>query len=230
MIQIQNLSKAYEGKQVLNVPELNLNAGEVIGLVGNNGAGKTTLISLILDLIKANSGEVSSNGIKVSGSEKWKAHTGSFISDSFLIDFLTPEEYFDFVASVNGWNAIVLSTFLSEFDDFFGGEVLGQKKYIRSLSKGNQKKVGIIAALIGDPKVVLLDEPFANLDPSTQNKLKNIIQSSIREDCTIMVSSHNINHISQVCNRIIVLEKGLVVKDLQNNADSLRELELHFQV
>ena len=175
MITISQIQKKY-GTFHLDIEQLTIGKGEVFGLVGNNGAGKTTLFSLILDLIKAGSGQILSGDIPVHTSEDWKKHTGAYLSESFLLDFLTPEEYFEFVGSLHGWNPADVRQFLDRFADFFAGEVVGQRKYIRDLSKGNQKKVGIIGALIGDPQVIILDEPFANLDPSSQSRLKKTDQ------------------------------------------------------
>ena len=99
-IEIKDLKKVYGTQTVVDIKELTIHAGELIGLVGNNGAGKTTLMRLILDLIKADEGFVMSNGIKVNESEAWKQYTGSFIDGRFLIDFYTPEEYFTFIGTV----------------------------------------------------------------------------------------------------------------------------------
>ena len=116
-----------------------------------------------------------------------------------------------------------------KFEDFFNGEILGQKKYLRDLSKGNQKKVGIISALIGNPEVVILDEPFANLDPTTQIRLKRIIKElTDNRDITVLVSSHDLIHVTEVCERIVVLEKGEIVKDIQTSDQTLKELEVFF--
>ena len=100
---------------------------------------------------------------------------------------------------------------------------------MRDLSKGNQKKVGIVAALIGNPEVIILDEPFANLDPSTQIRLKEIISSLTKNaGVTVLVSSHDLAHVTDVSDRIIVLEKGKIVKDLHTNTATLQELERYF--
>jgi ABC-2 type transport system ATP-binding protein len=120
--------------------------------------------------------------------------------------------------------------FLSQFEDFFHGEILGGKKYLRDLSKGNQKKAGVIAALIGEPKVVILDEPFANLDPTTQIRLKAIVKDlSENKDVTVLVSSHDIQDVTEVCERIVLLEKGRVIKDLITSPQTLKELESYFK-
>ncbi|MEO1515575.1 MAG: ATP-binding cassette domain-containing protein [Bacteroidota bacterium] len=229
IIELKELKKGYSGQLVLDIPSMDIFSGESLGLVGNNGAGKTTLFSLVLDLIRASKGEVLSKGSNVAQSENWKHYTGAFLDESFLIDFLTAEEYFNFVGKLHGWNPTDVSNFLQGYEEFFNGEVLGKKKYLRDMSKGNQKKVGIVAALIGDPEIILLDEPFANLDPSTQIRLKRLI-NDISKDRTVLISSHDLAHVTEVCNRIVVLDKGAVVKDLETSEETLRELESYFAV
>ncbi|WP_460220456.1 ABC transporter ATP-binding protein [Psychroserpens sp. MEBiC05023] len=229
MIITSNLSKKYSGNTVLNIDNLEIPSGQSFGLVGNNGAGKTTYFSLLLDLIQPTSGFIKNNDILVHDSEDWKPFTSSFIDESFLIGYLTPEEYFYFIGDLRQQNKADVDALLAQFEDFFHGEILGQKKYLRDLSKGNQKKAGIVAALIGNPEVIILDEPFANLDPTTQIRLKGIIKDlAEKRGVTVLVSSHDLLHVTDVCERIVVLEKGEVVKDLATNAATLKELEAHF--
>jgi ABC-2 type transport system ATP-binding protein len=229
MITIENLSKKYGSQIVLNIGELSIPTGQSFGLVGNNGAGKTTLFSLLLDLIQPTTGHIINNDVQVNTSEEWKPFTSSFIDETFLIGYLTPEEYFYFIGDLRGQNKADVDALLSEYQDFFHGEILGQKKYLRDLSKGNQKKAGIVASFIGNPKVVILDEPFANLDPTTQIRLKQIIKElAEKQDVTVLVSSHDLIHVTEVCERIVVLNKGEVVKDIQTSTETLKELEVFF--
>ncbi|SFZ90081.1 ABC-2 type transport system ATP-binding protein [Flaviramulus basaltis] len=229
MITTSNLSKKYAGKQVLNIESLEIPKGQSFGLVGNNGAGKTTYFSLLLDLIQPTTGHIKSNDIQVNQSEDWKPFTSAFIDESFLIGYLTAEEYFYFIGELRGQNKADVDNLVSQFEDFFHGEILGQKKYLRDLSKGNQKKAGIVAALIGNPEVIVLDEPFANLDPTTQIRLKGIIKDlAEKQGVTVLISSHDLMHVTDVCERIVVLEKGEVVKDLKTSEATLKELEVHF--
>lgn len=229
MITINNLSKVYETKKVLSIENLEFPKGQTIGLVGNNGAGKTTLFSLILDLIEPSSGFVSIDQEKVNESEQWKNKVGAFIDETFLIGYLTPEEYFYFLGELRGQSKANVDEFLKNFTDFFNGEILNAKKYIRDLSKGNMKKVGIIGALIGTPAIIILDEPFANLDPSTQIKLKNLIRDwSQNLDSTFLISSHDLAHTTEVCERIVVINKGELVRDIQTSPETLRDLEQYF--
>jgi len=231
MIHATDLQKAYNGVTVLNIPAIRIPQGESFGLVGNNGAGKTTFFRLILDLIEATTGEVEIDSQKVMRNDAWKTITGSFLDEGFLIDFLTPEEYFNFVAKLHDKSEGDIVLFMESMKEFFNDEILVSKKLIRDFSKGNQKKIGIAAALIGDPKILILDEPFTALDPSSQIRLKRfLVELQVRFNMTMLISSHDLNHITEVCKRIVVLEKGKIVKDLNTDADTLKELEAYFAV
>ncbi|WP_313027403.1 ABC transporter ATP-binding protein [Soonwooa sp.] len=229
MISINNLSKTYGDRTVLKIENLEFPKGQTIGLVGNNGAGKTTLFSLLLDLIEATTGFVAIDDEKVNTSENWKNKVSAFIDESFLIGYLTPEEYFYFLGELRGQNKASVDEFLKQFDDFFNGEILNSKKYIRDLSKGNMKKVGIVGALIGKPEIIVLDEPFANLDPTTQIKLKNLVRNwSQNSESTFLISSHDLAHTTEISERIVVLNKGELVRDIQTSPETLQELEAFF--
>lgn len=230
-ITVGNLKKIYGGVTVLNIPSLKITQGESFGLVGNNGAGKTTLFRLILDLIGASSGEVLIDGKTVAKRDEWKSMVGSFLDEGFLIDFLTPEEYFAFTAKVYKKSEGDISAFLESMKEFFNGEILGSGKLIRDLSKGNQKKTGIAAALISDPQILILDEPFTALDPTSQIRLKKMLNElKSSRNMTMLISSHDLNHVTEVCDRIVVLEKGLVVNDIHTSENTLKELESYFSV
>jgi len=232
MIQVNHLSKTYNnGIKVLNITNLEIPKGQSFGLVGNNGAGKTTFFSLLLDLIQPSSGFIKNKAIQVNLSEAWKPFTAAFIDESFLIGYLTAEEYFYFIGDLRGQNKADVDALLAKHEEFFNGEILKSKKYLRDLSKGNMKKVGIIATLIGNPEVIILDEPFANLDPTTVNRLKKIIKElSENPEITVLVSSHDLVHTVEVCNRIVALNKGEIVKDIETSPETLRELEAFFAV
>jgi len=231
MIKATELTKVYGKNTVLNIESLEIPRGQTFGLVGNNGAGKTTFFNLLLDLINPTTGQIINNEIQVNKSEDWKPFTAAFIDESFLIGYLTPEEYFYFIGELRGMNKADIDSFLSQFKEIFNDEILGKKKYLRDLSKGNQKKAGIVAALIGNPEVIVLDEPFANLDPTTQIRLKKLLSALTKDsNSTVLISSHDLGHVTEVCERIVVLEKGDVVKDLKTSEETLKELEAHFSV
>jgi len=229
LLEFKNIKKSYGTTTVLEIENISIDKGECIGLVGNNGAGKTTAFSLMLDLIKATEGSVLTKGHDVSTDETWKKYTSAFIDETFLVDFLTPNEYFDFVGGLNGWSKADTNEFLQQFEEFFNGEILGVRKYIRDLSKGNQKKAGIIAALIGNPEIVVLDEPFASLDPTSQIRLKKIITDRLDQH-TFLISSHDLTHVAEISSRIIILEKGQVIMDNPKTDETIQKMTEYFEV
>jgi len=231
MIQVENLQKEYNGVVVLNLPALQIAKGEKFGLVGNNGAGKTTFFRCLLDLIRPTAGLVRSKGEQVQGSEHWKSYTGAYLDEGFLIDYLTAEEYFDFLGSTHRMSKGDIAEFINGLSDFFNDEIIGKNKFIRDFSKGNQKKIGIAAALMGNPELLILDEPFTNLDPSSQIRLRKLLaELNESQGITMLISSHDLMHVTEVCSRIVALQKGITVHDLQTNENTLRELEEFFTV
>ena len=230
MIRIESLKKQFGETIACDIPELTINDGDILGLVGNNGAGKTTLFRMLLDLLKPDAGAVSLDGINPAESEEWKAKTGAYIDESFLIDFLTPEEYFAFIGKITNMSQEAVDERLKDFERLASGEIFGHKKLIRNLSAGNKQKVGIISALFSRPKLVILDEPFNFLDPSSQNILKHMLTEYNQETgATILISSHNLQHTVDISTRITPSEKGQIIRDLPNHDGSTRqELEQYF--
>ncbi|MGE0078904.1 MAG: ABC transporter ATP-binding protein [Bacteroidales bacterium] len=228
MIEITNLSKVYGKKFALTVEQLSVKQRELVGLVGNNGAGKTTLLSLMLDLIPATAGAVKSKGLEVNKSEDWKNFTGSYLNERFLIPYLTPIEFFEFIGGLHGKNKADIAIFLKENEDFFSIE--DEDLYIRELSAGNKNKVGILAAMISNPEIIILDEPFANLDPSSQLWLKSKLKELNSNGTTIIISSHDLMHVTEICSRILILEDGKLVNDSVTHSNSLQELESYFKL
>ena len=229
MINIHNLKKRFGETVACDINDFTIGEGEVLGLVGNNGAGKTTLFRIMLDLLKADEGSVLIDGIDPTRSEQWKDTTGAYIDEGFLIDFLTPEEYFDFLGKVSGIEPAVISERLHAYEHLAGGEIFGQKKLIRNLSAGNKQKVGIISALLRQPKLLILDEPFNFLDPTSQNTLKHVISEYNRQTgATIIISSHNLQHTVDISSRIALLEKGRILRDMTNSDGSAKDELTHY--
>ena len=232
MIKIDNLTKYFGENKALDIKQLQIAEGSIVGLIGNNGAGKTTMLRLILDLCKANSGSVLSAGKDVSKFEEWKEYTGSFLDSGYLIEFLKPEEYFNLIAELNHITKEDMQMRLSRFDAFMNGEILGKKKLIKNYSAGNKQKIGIVAAMITNPKVLLLDEPFNFLDPSSQMEMLRLLRDLNKEFGTTMIlSSHNIELVSEISSRIVLLEKGIVKKDISATAgEAIEELRTYFSI
>lgn len=240
MITIKDLKKVFGETVASDIPSLTINDGDILGLVGNNGAGKTTLFRMLLDLLKADEGEVTlscpatteSEAVAVNPalSEQWKEWTGAYIDDGFLIDFLTPEEYFAFIGKITNMTTEEVDNRMKDFERLAGGEIFGQKKLIRNLSAGNKQKVGIMSALFNRPQLVILDEPFNFLDPSSQNILKHeLVEYNRQTGATILISSHNLAHTIDISTRITLLEKGRIIKDMPNsNGSAQTELEDYF--
>lgn len=244
-IQIENLKKSFGEKVAVDIEQYEIKDGEMLGLVGNNGAGKSTLFRLMLDLVKADGGRVlmhpseeeqsqgiAKGSVDVAQTEDWKDWTGAFVDESFLIDYLTPDEYFQFIGRISGRKQEEVDTFLQDFEQFMAGEVAGQKKLIRNLSAGNKQKVGIVGAMLLQPKVLILDEPFNFLDPSSQSAIKRLLQEYNRNTgATILVSSHNLQHTVDICPRIALLEHGVIIRDIDNtDGQAAKELESYFEV
>ena len=232
MITIDKLKKNFGEKVAVDIEHYEINQGDMLGLVGNNGAGKTTLFRLMLDLLKADDGKVIINDIDVSQSEDWKSITGAFIDDGFLIDYLTPEEYFYFIGKMYGLKKEEVDERLIPFKRFRSGEVIGHKKLIRNYSAGNKQKIGIISAMLHYPQLLILDEPFNFLDPSSQSIIKHLLKKYNEEhQATVIISSHNLNHTVDVCPRIALLEHGVIIRDIINEDNSAeKELEDYFNV
>ena len=230
-VRVHNLQKRYGQATVLNLPELHIDSGVSFGLVGNNGAGKTTFLRLILDLIRPSEGHVLLNGQDVAENDAWKHCTSSYLDSSFLIDYLTPVEYIHFVGSLYGLNSVQVEEQWARYRPFFGDQPLGSGAYIRDLSVGNQKKVGIVAALMVQPQLLVLDEPFANLDPTSRSRLKNMLKARDQSaDTTLIISSHDLDQITEICRRIALIEHGVIVRDIHTAPDTLQDLESYFAV
>ena len=255
MIKISNLKKNFGETCACDIPSFTINDGDILGLVGNNGAGKTTLFRLLLDLLKADDGYVEykfattsdasattsdasaatsvgspSGSINPTENEEWKSHVGAYIDEGFLIDFLTPEEYFAFLGKVSGMTQQEVDERLRRFERFANDEIFGKKKLIRDLSAGNKMKVGIISALFRQPQTVILDEPFNFLDPTSQLVLKHLLKDYAQQTgATILISSHNLQHTVDISSRIALLEHGVIIRDLPNSEGSAtQELQEYF--
>ena len=239
MIQINNIRKTFGPKTAVDIDNFTIPQGQMLGLVGNNGAGKSTLFRLLLDLIEPDKDEavlktgepkIINCGVEVNATEEWKDWTGAFLDESFLIDYLTPDEYLHFVSQISNIDPEGEKKLIEESSHFLSGEILGQKKLIRNPSAGQKQKLGILSAMASQPRILILDEPFNFLDPTSQNALKTLLTDyNKKTGATILISSHNLQHTIEICPRIALMEDGRIIRDIDNQAGSaLQELEEYF--
>ena len=230
MLTVQNLTKDFAGKKALDIPKLTIQQGECVGIVGNNGAGKTTLFRTILDLIQPTSGAVELFGQEVRRSDHWKSWVHAFVDESFLIDFMKPIEYLNFIAKTIGVGKQEVQKLLVEYAEFVNDDIRESRKMIRELSTGSKIRVGVLSTLLGDPKLIILDEPFAHLDPTSQARLMKMVTAKAKEGVTMILSSHNLQNVVDVCTRIVLIEGGQIKRDLSTSRETLEELEAYFLV
>lgn len=229
MIKINNLQKSFGSKAALSIDGLEIKNGECVGIVGNNGAGKTTLFKCILDLIKPDQGSVSLDGVVVGESDDWQIHLNAFLDESFLIEFLKPKEYLGFVLKMKK-SSLDVDELLASNSSFSNADIDESEKFIRDLSTGTKIRIGVLSLLAGNPNYLLLDEPFAHLDPSSQVRLGRLLKSQKEQGKTILLSSHNLQNIAETCDRIILIENGRVIEDKEVNELSMAELASYFEV
>lgn len=228
-VELNRIVKKFGDKKALDIPAWLLEDGEVVGLVGSNGAGKTTFLRTMLDLLQPDHGEVRMDGRSVQRDASWRSRTGSFLDRSFLIEYLTIPEYLEFVGSTFGLGKDEMSRRLEPFEDFLPLSRIDRNRLIRDLSTGNAKKVGILAALFVHPEFVVLDEPFANLDPPSQIRLKDILRNMAADPGrSMLISSHDLGHVTEVCGRITLLQSGEIQRDVETNERTLDELNTWF--
>ena len=222
----ESVKKKYGSFEVLSIDGVSFTSGETIGIVGKNGAGKSTFLRVMTGLSSIDAGRVLLDGKSICESEDWRDDCGVFLDESFLIEFYTPNEYLDFAGCLRHLSRGEVVARKLEYADFFHGEVIGTHKLIRELSAGNRKKLGIAGALLSNPSMLILDEPFSDLDPQGRRWLLDKVKDHRRRNGLIVVTSHDLHVIEELADRIIMLDAGKIIRD----ADSAcwHDLEMHF--
>ncbi len=228
-IRCLHLKKRYGKTTAVDISELTIRSGELVALVGRNGSGKTTLLRLVLDLVAPNEGKVLLDGQDVRHTIAWKQHTAAYLDESFLIPFLTPHEHLMFVGQVYGLNEAECRRRLEALAPFIESALLTEDKYVRDLSAGNRQRVGLAAALLIQPRLLVLDEPFAHLDPTARRLLQQLLLN-YQTQCkaTILFTSHSLEEVFGLARRVLVIEKGSLVRDVLVEGKSREELEAYF--
>lgn len=224
-IKIKELTKSYDNRIVLNLSSLTLDSG-INFIIGNNGAGKSTLFKMILNLIEPDNGYVLIEDKNII-EEYWKSYTGAYLDESYLISFLNCKEYFGFLFSIYNMDDYEKKEFEFEFE-FFLKDILSSNKRISDLSKGNKAKIGIASCFLGNNKIIILDEPFANLDHTSQLELEKILLN--RRKSIILLTSHHYVNIMKNADRVLFIENGYITKDLSEKNDMIENIKLFFQL
>ena len=227
-LEIKKISKKYGDQDALIDVSFSLKKGDIVGFLGPNGAGKTTLMKIITSIIKPDSGDITINGYDTQKNEiSTKRQIGYLAENNPLYKDMLVTEYLDFIASLyeiknkkDKVKEIIKKTGLE-------GEI---KKKIEELSKGYKQRVGIAAALVHDPNVLILDEPTTGLDPNQLIEIRKLIQE-IGQEKIVLLSTHILQEIPKICNHIIIINKGRIVENtkMQNLIKKSHNLEDHFQ-
>jgi len=227
-LEIKKISKKYGDQDALIDVSFSLKKGDIVGFLGPNGAGKTTLMKIITSIIKPDSGNITINGYDTQKNEiSTKRQIGYLAENNPLYKDMLVTEYLDFIASLyeienkkDKVKEIIKKTGLE-------GEI---KKKIEELSKGYKQRVGIAAALVHDPNVLILDEPTTGLDPNQLIEIRKLIQE-IGQEKIVLLSTHILQEIPKICNHIIIINEGIIVENtrMQNLIKKSNNLEDHFQ-
>lgn len=228
VVAVQKLRKTYGDITAVAIDQVEVAAGECVGVVGNNGAGKTTLLRLILDLVAADQGRVLIDGEPVHGSAKWKMLVGSYLDEGFLPGFLMPREYLCFVGGFYSRRRSQVEKELPDYFDLVDEDVLTGRKHIRNLSSGTRKKIGLISALMHSTRLLVLDEPFSGLDPTSQLVLAAKLRSKFAQGVAVLLSSHDLVGVTELCSRILLLDEGRILRQGATSAETLSDLKSYF--
>lgn len=217
MIEIKNLTKKYGSKTVLDDISFTVESGEILGFLGPNGAGKSTTMNIITGYISSTSGSVCIDGIDIMDDPKaYKKKIGYLPELPPVYLDMTVMEYLEFVCGIKGCDTSCIDTILEEV------RITDVKhRLIKNLSKGYRQRVGIAQALVGDPELLILDEPTVGLDPMQIIDIRNVI-SELGKKKTLFISSHILSEISAVCDRVLIINKGkIVAEDTPDNLAAL---------
>jgi len=216
-IEISNLSKSYNKTTALRSLNLTIRNNIIMGLVGPNGQGKSTTINILAGVVRKNSGIVKINGKDIDYLDfDYKKSVGFVLENSTLIEKLSVEEYLTFVALMHNLSKDDAKKKTEELIIFLGLEST-KDKWIESFSAGMKKKVSLAAAIIHDPKILILDEPFENIDPLSRKKIKDFLSNLKNNGTTILLTSHSLFEVEEFCDEVAIINRGKIVYQSQTN-------------
>lgn len=212
-IRVNNLHKYYENVKAVDGISFTVRPGEIYGILGPNGAGKSTTIKAILGMLSIEAGKISVLDIDpIKNPENVKEHIGYVAEEPLLFGSLTVQEIFNFISSVRKLNPIRASYNVKEFLSSFDA-MQYYNSIIESLSRGNKQKIQVIAALLHEPKILILDEPFSGLDARTTHVFKELMQAHVQRGGSILMSTHIMEQAQNLCTRIGIINKGRMVAE-----------------
>ena len=218
MLEVKNIVKKYGTNTAVNNLSFTVDDGEIFGLLGENGAGKTTTFRIIMGLLEPNSGNVLLNHEKIDYSKTDKI--GFVTEERSLLTKLSVQEQIEFYATLKGMEKQEIDKRLDQWLEKF--EITSYKnRKIKELSKGNQQKIQFISAVIHEPKLLILDEPFTGLDPINVKLMKEAIIDLKNKGCSIIFSSHQMEYIEDFCEKLVILVKGKPI--LEGNLKDIKE-------
>jgi ABC-2 type transport system ATP-binding protein len=224
MIKIQNISKSFNGQIVVDNLSLEAKTGEIVGLLGANGAGKSTTINMLLGFLHPENGSILIDGIDSKNNFKDIRKVIGYVPENVnLYPYLSGIENLDYFCKLN--NAKYNSNQLEQILIECGLEKETHNKKIENYSKGMRQKVGIAIAYSRNAKVYLLDEPASGLDPLASNELSLLLKKLASNGATIIMASHDIFRVNETCDKICILKKGVLVKEIIGGSLSSKELE-----
>ena len=228
MVNVESLSKSFENVQAVDNLSFQIRRGEIYGLLGPNGAGKTTTIKLILGLLEADAGDITILGFKPENDEVEIKNRIGYVSEEPLIyKSLTPKELFNFIASIRKLDGAKVTKKLAEYLEGLGA-IEYYERLISTLSRGNKQKVQIIAAILHDPEILIMDEPLAGLDAKSVKVVKEIVDLHTKRGGAVLFSTHIMEVAEDICDRIGIINEGKLVaegnfEELRHKANALGE-------
>ncbi len=216
-LEVRNLHKSFQGKEVLHGVSFSVSSGKALGLLGRNGAGKSTTIRILMDVFKANSGEILMNGKPFAASQH---NIGYLPEERGLYPKKKVSEQLIYLAQLRGLGYSQAKQSLRYWLDRLGIAEY-ENRLLETLSKGNQQKVQLAQTLMCDPDIVILDEPFSGLDPVNSSILQEVVQECIQQGKLVIFSSHQMSYVEEFCEDIVILHHGDVV--LQGNLKQIKK-------
>ena len=226
IVKVSNLTKFYGKTKGIEKVSFEIHEGEIYGLMGPNGAGKTTTLRSMLNLISSDSGKTNILGKNVNELSSKEIRNISYLPGEFeMYSNLTGKQYLTYISNLRNAKTNNIHLLSDQLD-------LDLNKKINALSKGNKQKIGIVQAFMNSPKLAILDEPTSGLDPLKQQEFQNIVKEQNKEGCSVLLSSHILNEIEDLCEKVGIIKDGTLIASEQISAlknKTIKKYEVTFE-